>query len=160
MNRNNLFLKFIFFVIFLIILKVPTQAEPRFFYKLYKNQENFGVVVFPSPEKDSPLVKFIESLDFHFVEIGGAVFRNGSKRENGTFMMPESTQEKHNIQKFIIVQVLNQWSFLIGIFHPEHGLTLPQLKYTLKDLKKNFPKTLNIFRGFGFSTEKALENFF
>ena len=160
MSRNNLFLKFIFFVIISTILKTPTQAEPRFLYKLYKNQEHFGIVVFPSPEKNSPLVAYIESLGFHFVIVGGAVFRNGSKGENGTFMMPESTQRKHHIQKFIIVQVLNQWSFLIGIFHPEYGLTLPQLKYTLEDLKKNFPKTLKIFRGLGFSTEKALENFF
>ncbi len=61
--------------------------------------------------------------------------------------MPESIQKNHKIEKFIVIQMLSHTEFLVGIFDPEWGLTMPQVVYMLKDLKKNIPKTLKIFRG-------------
>ena len=143
------FKNFILCVLLAAILICSAQAGPRFQYNLYKNSENFGIVVFPPPEKNSELEQIIHLQGFQSIETGNAVFRYGSKGKNGTYMMPEDVQKEHLIQKFIIVQMLSQSDFMIGVFDPEWGLTLPQFTYLLKDLKKNIPKTLRIFRGDG-----------
>ena len=147
MNWNNLFKNFILCVLLAVAFNSYAQTESRFQYNLYKNPENFGIVVFPPPGKNSKLEQFIRLQGFQSAETGGAVFRYGSKGENGTYMMPEGVQKKHLIQKFIVVQILSQWDFMIGVFDPEWGLTLPKSTYVLDDLKKNIPKTLRIFRG-------------
>ena len=104
-------------------------------------------MVFPPPDKNSGLEKFIQSQGFILVDSGDAVFRYGPKHNNGTYMMPENIQKKHLIKKFITIQVLSRSDFMIGVFDPEWGLTLPRDIYILRDLKKNIPKTLRIFRG-------------
>jgi len=116
-------------------------------YQLYKNSENFGIVVFPknvlSPELDS----YAKSIDFESVETGKAVKRRGTKGKDETYMMPQVVQEKYYIKKFIIIQVLPKNELIIGIYDPEWGLTLPDIKFSLEEIKPNIPKTLEIFRG-------------
>ncbi|MDP6736306.1 MAG: hypothetical protein QF732_07375, partial [Nitrospinaceae bacterium] len=78
---------------------------------------------------------------------GKAVMRYGSKNENSTYMMPLEIQKKHSIEKFIVIQILGNQSMLIAIFDPEWGLTLPSTMFQMDALKRNIPKTLNLFRG-------------
>lgn len=73
--------------------------------------------------------------------------RSGSKGENETFMMPLDVQKKHSIEKFMVIQVLAQFRMMIGIFDPEWGLTLPSSIFGFEEMKKNIPKTLDVFRG-------------
>ena len=49
--------------------------------------------------------------------------RHGTKNENATYMMPLEVQKKHSIEKFIVIQVLDSMSMLVGIYDPEWGLT-------------------------------------
>jgi hypothetical protein len=62
-------------------------------------------------------------------------------------MMPLEVQKKHSIEKFIVIQVLDSMSMLVGIYDPEWGLTLPSAIVEMETIKQNIPKTLNIFRG-------------
>ena len=101
------------------------------------------------------MTQYIQSLKFQLAESGKAVFRHGAKNENGTYMMPESVQKRHRIEKFIIIQTLSEYDFMIGIYHPEWGLTLPRPRYTLEELQKNIPKTLQVFRGIQGPTEET-----
>jgi len=124
-------------------------ASPGFGYEyqLYKNEENFGIVVFPKTQLPAELDQFIQSLLLKPVESGEAVMRSGSKGENETFMMPLEVQKKYSIKKFLVIQVLTQSRMMIGIFDPEWGLTLPSSVFGFEDMKKNIPKTLDVFRG-------------
>lgn len=116
-------------------------------YHLFKNPENFGILVFPEENLFLDLERYILSLSFTSAETGDAVMRFGTERENQTYMMPESTQKKHQIEKFIILQILGDKSLMVGIYDPEWGLTLPQAIYQLDEVKKNIPKSLDVFRG-------------
>ena len=116
-------------------------------YQLYKNNEDFGIVVFPKAQNFAELDEFIISNIFEQVESGKAVMRYGSKGENETFMMPLEIQKKHSIEKFMVIQVLTPTRLLIGVFDPEWGLTLPSSVFGLEEMKKNIPKTLDVFRG-------------
>ncbi len=116
-------------------------------YQLYKNHENYGIVVFPKKLIQKELIDYIASIAFSEVESGKAVMRRGSKNENETLMMPLEVQKKHSIEKFVVIQVLTQREMLIGIYDPEWGLTLPSATFGLEALKQNIPKTLNAFRG-------------
>jgi len=80
------------------------------------------------------------------VESGQAVMRFGLKNENQTLMMPESVQNKHSMDRFIILQVIANDNMVVGIFDPEWGLTLPSPIHRLDEIKENIPKTLNLFR--------------
>ncbi len=149
---------FFFFPLLIFLFSVnPCLAENGIEYQLHKNYENYGIVVFPkhisSPELDS----YIKSIDFEPVESGKAVMRFGPKRENSTYMMPLEVQKKYAIKKFIVVQVLPDHKLMIGIYDPEWGLTLPDTKYLLEDVKKNIPKTLDVFRGANKRREIFLE---
>ncbi len=116
-------------------------------YTLFKNDENFGIVVFPKQNLFAELGSFITSLSFKEVESGEAVMRFGpTDRDNQTYMMPEAVQKKHNIEKFVILQVLADQGIQVGIYDPQWGLTLPFAIYSLDDVKDNLPKTLDIFR--------------
>jgi len=130
-------------------LLVLLWASPGFGYEyqLYKNGENFGIVVFPKAQLPEELDQYIQSLLLQPVESGVAVMRPGSKGENETFMMPLKVQKKHSIEKFMVIQVLTQSRMMIGVFDPEWGLTLPSSVFGMEDMKKNIPKTLNVFRG-------------
>ncbi|MBT3924058.1 MAG: hypothetical protein HOF21_15940 [Nitrospina sp.] len=125
---------------------MPLQAW-GYDYQLYKNHENFAIVVFPKKYIDKELDDYIASISFTAVESGKAVMRRGTKNENETLMMPLEVQKKHSIEKFIVIQVLGKYEMLVGIYDPEWGLTLPSTPYGMEPLKKNIPKTLNIFRG-------------
>ncbi len=116
-------------------------------YQLYKNSENFGIVVFPKNILFSELDKYAKDIDFEPVESGKAVKRRGIKGEDETYMMPQEVQEKYDMKKFIIIRVLPKAELMIGIYDPEWGLTLPKTKYLLKEIAPNIPKTLEIFRG-------------
>ena len=80
------------------------------------------------------------------MESGQAVMRFGLKNENQTLMMPESVQNKHSMDRFIILQVITNDNMLVGIFDPEWGLTLPSPIHRLDTVKDNILKTLNLFR--------------
>ncbi|VAX30091.1 hypothetical protein MNBD_NITROSPINAE05-233 [hydrothermal vent metagenome] len=134
---------------FLFALFILLWASPGFGYEyqLYKNEENFGIVVFPKAQLPEELDQYIQSLLLTPVESGEAVMRSGSKGENETFMMPLDVQKKHSIEKFMVIQVLAQFRMMIGIFDPEWGLTLPSSIFGFEEMKKNIPKTLDVFRG-------------
>ncbi|MBI4388835.1 MAG: hypothetical protein HY580_01530 [Nitrospinae bacterium] len=137
-----------FLCVWLWSLSNPAPAAASDYrYHLFKNTENFGILVFPAESLFPDLESYILSQGFASAETGDAVMRFGTKRENQTFMMPESVQKKHRIEKFIILQVLSDKSLMVGVYDTEWGLTLPQAIYQLDDVKKNVPQTLDIFRG-------------
>ena len=131
----------------LCVAPIQAQAGSGYDYQLYKNNENFGIVVFPKKYIFKALNDYIASIPFNAVESGKAVMRRGSKNENATLMMPLEVQKQHSIEKFIVIQVLGQDEMLAGIYDPEWGLTLPSARHGMVALKENIPKTLNIFRG-------------
>ena len=133
----------------LILFLIPMKARNGYSheYQLYKNHENYGIVVFPKKFIQKELSDYITSIAFSDVESGKAVMRRGSKNENETLMMPLEVQKKHSIKKFVVIQVLTQREMLVGIYDPEWGLTLPSSAFGLETLKQNIPKTLNAFRG-------------
>ncbi|MCH8156550.1 MAG: hypothetical protein IID18_02160 [Nitrospinae bacterium] len=127
----------------------PLRAAPvaaEFQYQLYKNPENFGILVFPKDSIFADLEEYVQSIGFDPVESGKAVMRSGSKGLNATYMMPEPVQEKHSIKRFIVLQVIAGQNILVGVFDPDWGLTLPSAIYRLDEVKRNIPKTLNLFR--------------
>ena len=128
-------------------LMVPVSTASGQEYQLYKNSENFGIVVFPKRHHFPELDQYFRSLVFESVSSGKAVMRFGSKGENETLMMPLQVQREHAIEKFIVIQILADHKMLVGIFDPEWGLTLPSSTYLMDAVKQNIPKTLNIFRG-------------
>ena len=115
-------------------------------YQLYKNFENFGILIFPKDRIFTRLGEYIQKIGFSPVESGQGVMRFGLKNENQTLMMPESVQNKHLMDRFIILQVIENDNMVVGIFDPEWGLTLPGPIYKLDTVKDNISKTLNLFR--------------
>jgi len=142
-------MKSVFTILIFIIIgnTCPVLANSSYDYQLYKNHENYGIVVFPKSSIFNDLDDYFTYLSFEKKDSGKAVMRYGSKNENSTFMMPLNVQKKHLIKKFIIIQILNEKSMLIGVYDPEWGLTLPSTMFQMDTVKKNIPKTLNIFRG-------------
>ncbi|MBC8282777.1 MAG: hypothetical protein H8E32_03110 [Nitrospinae bacterium] len=134
-------------IIFLIGFTSPVLADSGYDYQLYKNHENYGIVVFPKSRIFKDLDSYLISLPFEAADSGKAVMRHGSKNENATYMMPLDVQKKHSIEKFIVIQVLGDKSMLVGVYDPEWGLTLPSTIFQMETIKKNIPKTLNVFRG-------------
>jgi hypothetical protein len=134
----------------MLVLALPFTAEaasPKYFYQLYSHPENFGVVVFPKESIFPELEETIRSLGFKKAESGEAVMRSGSKNENFTYMMPKDVQKKHRLEKFIILQILNDGvGVMVGIYEQEFGLTLPTKVFIVQELKDNISKTLEIFR--------------
>lgn len=146
-------------LIALSLFLVPMQARAgsSYEYQLYKNHENYGIVVFPKKFIQKELSDYIASIAFSEVASGKAVMRRGSKNENETLMMPLEVQNKHSIEKFVVIQVLTQREMMIGIYDPEWGLTLPSATFGLETLKQNIPKTLNAFRGDNPQRKTAVE---
>ena len=136
-------------ILALVFLFGAHSASPSFGYdyQLYKNSEDFGIVVFPKAKIFDELDQYLTSSIFEKVESGKAVMRYGSKGENESLMMPLDVQKKHGIEKFMVIQVLSQREMLIGIFDPEWGLTLPSTVFGMDGMRKNIPKTLDVFRG-------------
>ena len=122
----------------------PTNSEYN--YQLYKNFENFGILVFPKDRIFTGLAEYVKKIGFNPVESGQAVMRFGLKNENQTFMMPKSVQEKYSMTRFIVLQVIANQNMVVGIYDPQFGLTLPGPIYGLDGIKQNIPKTLNLFR--------------
>jgi len=116
-------------------------------YQLYKNAENFGIVVFPPENQSDDLKSYLHTLNFKSVETGPAVMRFGPRKENQTYMMPLEIQGKHSIEMFIILQALADEKLLVGIYHPDWELTLPTTLFSLEEIKEKIDKTLNVFRG-------------
>jgi hypothetical protein len=154
-NNMNFFATLIALTLFLVPMQV--QAESSYEYQLYKNHENYGIVIFPKKFIQKDLSGYIDSIAFLEIESGKAVMRRGSKNENETLMMPLAVQKKHSIEKFVVIQVLSQREMLIGIYDPEWGLTLPSATFALETLKQNIPKTLNAFRGDNPQRKTAVE---
>ncbi len=136
-----------FAILILLGLSSTVLADSDYDYQLYKNHENFGIVVFPKENIFKDLDNYLKSISFEVAESGKAVMRHGSKEENATYMMPMEVQKKHSIEKFIVIQILGDNSMLVGIYDPQWGLTLPSTIYQLEAVKKNILKTLNVFRG-------------
>ena len=131
----------------LFLAPVQARAGSSYDYQLYKNNESYGIVVFPKKYIFKALGDYIASISFSEVESGKTVMRRGSRNENATLMMPLEVQKQHSIEKFIVIQVLGQYEMLAGIYDPDWGLTLPSAVHGMVALKENIPKTLNIFRG-------------
>jgi hypothetical protein len=142
-------MKILLTLIALVILIVPIQAMAgsSYDYQLFKNHENYGIVVFPKKSISKELRYHIKSISFLEVESGKAVMRRGSKNENESLMMPLGVQKKHSIEKFIVIQILTKHEMLVGIYDPQWGLTLPSSSFGLEAFKSNIDKTLNVFRG-------------
>ena len=133
----------------MMILALPFNAEagPKYSYQLYTNSENFGLVIFPKESIFLQLEQTVQSLGFKIVESGEAVMRSGSRNENFTYMMPKEVQKKHQLEKFIILQILTDGvGIMVGIYEQEFGLTLPTKVFVVQELKDNISKTLGIFR--------------
>lgn len=142
----------------LFLAPIQVQAGSSYDYQLYKNHENYGIVVFPKKFIHKDLSDYIASLSFSEAQSGKAVMRRGSKNENETLMMPLQVQKKHSIEKFIVIQVLTQREMLVGIYDPEWGLTLPSASFGMEALRQNIPKTLNAFRGSNPQRQTEFEN--
>ena len=141
-------LTILFFVVAFSSTKVGNAAPTPsgYNYQLYKNYENFGILIFPKDQIFVELEEYVQEIGFNPVDSGQAVMRFGPNNENQTYLMPESVQIKHSINRFIVLQVLAHQNILVGVFDPEWGLTLPNTIYRLDGIKKNIPKTLNLFR--------------
>ena len=142
-------MKSIFVILLFTFLGFPFSAlaDSANEYKLYKNHENYGIVVFPKKLIFKDLENYLFSIPFESAESGKAVMRHGTKNENATYMMPLEAQKRHSIEKFIVIQVIDSMSMLVGVYHPEWGLTLPSAIVEMETIKQNIPKTLNVFRG-------------
>ena len=141
-------LTIVFFAVVLFLPRMINAAPTNsgYNYQLYKNYENFGILIFPKDQIFTELDEYIQQTGFNPVESGQAVFRFGPKNENQTLMMPESVQKKYSMDRFIVLQVLAHQNMVVGIFDPEWGLTLPSPIHRLDEIKENIPKTLHLFR--------------
>ena len=133
--------------VFLSSFPLPALAGSGYEYKLFKNSENYGIVVFPKKLMFENLESYLLSIPFELAESGKAVMRHGSKNENATYMMPMEVQRRHSIEKFIVIQVIDPMSMMVGVYDPEWGLTLPSAIVEMETIKQNIPRTLNVFRG-------------
>jgi len=135
-------------VIFFLIPNITKAASIKtgYDYQLYKNFEDLGILIFPKARIFKNLEEYVQQKGFNPVESGQAVMRFGLKNENQTFMMPKSVQEKYSMTRFIVIQVIANQNMVVGIYDPQFGLTLPGPIYSLDGIKKNIPKTLNLFR--------------
>jgi len=122
------------------------DSSRKYEYHLYKNIENFGIVIFPKARIYPELEQLIQSIKFEPIESGDAVMRFGTDGENSTYMMPKDVQDKYAIKKFIIFQILDDKSLLVGIYDPDFGLTLLPRPYKLEEIRENIQETLKIFR--------------
>ena len=134
----------------ILLLALPftsAEAGSKYFYQLYTQPENFGLVIFPKELIFPELEATVQSLEFKKVESGEAVMRSGNKKENFTYMMPADVQKKHHLEKFIILQILTDGvGIMVGIYDQEFGLTLPTKVFIVQELKGNISKTLDVFR--------------
>lgn len=139
----------VFAILLFTLLGLPFSAlaGSEHEYQLYKNHENYGIVVFPKSFMFKELENYLLSIPFESAESGKAVMRHGTKNENATYMMPLEAQKRHSIEKFIIIQIIDPMSMLVGVYDPEWGLTLPSAIVGMETIKQNIPKTLNVFRG-------------
>ena len=136
-------------LIALWVLLIPPHiavAAGETWYSLYKNRENFGILIFPREFIFPELKEFVLSQGFKKVESGMAVMRSGSKKLNATMMMPEEVQKSHGMERFITLQILNDQGIMVGIFDPEWGLTLPSKIFRMDEVKQRIPQTLEAFR--------------
>ena len=139
-------------ILFFVVVFFPTgvgsagSANSGYSYQLYKNFENFGILIFPKDRIFKGLGAHIQEIGFNPIESGQAVMRFGLKNENQTLMMPKSIQKKHSIDRFIILQVIANDNMVVGVFDPDWGLTLPGPVHKLDSVKVNISKTLNLFR--------------
>jgi len=147
MRASNNLIIILFATIFALNgLLNPDSAKAEYDYQLYKNYENFGILVFPKDQIFVELEEYIQEIGFNPVDSGQAVMRFGPNNENQTYLMPESVQIKHSMNRFIVLQVIAHQNVLVGISDPEWGLTLPSAIFRLNGIKQNIPKTLNMFR--------------
>ena len=141
-------LTIVFFAVVLFLPRMINAAPTNsgYNYQLYKNYENFGILIFPKDQIFVELEEYIQEIGFNPVDSGQAVMRFGPNNENQTYLMPESVQIKHSMNRFIVLQVIAHQNILVGISDPEWGLTLPSAIFRLNGIKQNIPKTLNMFR--------------
>ena len=101
MRYHTGMMKLITKLIVLALLFVPMQVSSAYSYdyQLYKNHENYGIVVFPKKYISKELKKHISSISFLEVESGKSVMRRGTKNENESLLMPLEVQKKHSIEK-------------------------------------------------------------
>ena len=147
MRASNNLIIILFATIFALNgLLNPDSAKAEYDYQLYKNYENFGILIFPKDQIFVELEEYVQEIGFNPVDSGQAVMRFGPNNENQTYLMPESVQKKYSMNRFIVLQVIAHQNILVGVFDPEWGLTLPSSIHRLDGIKENIPKTLNLFR--------------
>ena len=142
-------MRYLIGILFIVLLSLPSRAlaDSGYEYKLFKNSENYGIVVFPKKLMIENLDSYLLSIPFELAESGKAVMRHGTKNENATYMMPMEVQRRYSIEKFIVIQILDSMSMMAGVYDPEWGLTLPSAIVEMETIRQNIPKTLNVFRG-------------
>lgn len=69
--------------------------------------------------------------------------RHGPKSENEILSL--EIHKKHPIEKFMVIQELTKSETLTGTF--DLGLTLLSSEFDMEGMKKNIPKTLDVFQG-------------
>ncbi len=150
MTTRKLFNPMIVVALFICsILLTPPSNALSMDYQLYKNPEEFGIVVFPKENTFPELEEYLDSINFKPLVSGKAAMRFGPREENGggTYMMPLEVQQQYGIKMFIIIQALENQNLLIGVYHPDWELTLPSSIFNLDAVKERIFKTLNVFRG-------------
>lgn len=146
MNKSLAGLIMVIIALCLSMNPVLANPSPDYTYQLYKNMEDFGIVIFPKEGIFPELEQYIQSIDFNPVESGKAVMRSGPDGESSTYMMPQDVQDRYSIKKFIILQVLSDNRLVSGIFDPDWGLTILPDKFGFDDIRENIRETLIIFR--------------
>ncbi len=145
MNKSLAGLIMVIIALCLSINPALADPSPDYAYQLYKNMEDFGIVIFPKEGIFPELEQYIQSINFKPVESGKAVMRSGPDGESSTYMMPQDVQDRYAIKKFIVLQVLSDNRLVAGIFDPDWGLTILPDKFRLDDIKENIRETLIIF---------------
>jgi len=146
MKKFSLKLNIVLIVLIFSIFTIDSaNSRPNPGFVLYKNTRNQGILIYPSPNPKSKLIDFVKEQRFKEVDRGQTVMRFGTNRENLALMMPEKIQNKHKIRKFILIQQLGSNEFMIGVYDPEWGLSLPSPIFGIEELITNIPKTLNVF---------------
>ena len=137
-------LTFLFFVVAFSSTKVGNAAPTPsgYNYQLYKNYENFGILIFPKEQIFTELDEYIQEVGFNPAESGQAVMRFGPNNENQTYLMPESVQKKYSMNRFIVLQVIAHQNILVGVFDPEWGTDASKLYPQIRWNKRKYPKNV------------------
>ncbi len=96
MRDHTIVMKNITKLIALILIFAPMQVTAASYdYQLYKNHENYGIVVFQKKIISKELQHYILLISSLEVESGRAVMRRRTKHRHEPLMMPLERQKQH-----------------------------------------------------------------